>query len=359
MVRRLTMAKATKRSNRMGQNEPALSSRAGLLPRKVFNLDDFIADLLALGNKPVGTMFNFNASHFSILCRLARDVLMAQPSHLELSAPVKLAGDLHGQYYDLLRLFHFGGLPPHENYLFLGDYVDRGLQSLETICLLLALKVKYPENFFLLRGNHECANISRVYGFFDECKRRYNLKVWMNFVEVFAVLPYTALVDNKILCLHGGLSPELHHLAQLTDLKRPHGNIPTTGLLCDLLWSDPNPGGTGWGPNDRGVSYTFGADVLKTFCSNNDIDLVCRAHQVVEEGFEFFGQRKLVTIFSAPNYCQEFDNSAALLSVGETLECHFIVWKSDGFKKHMRALHMEQVAGKGGKRGRRISPTRF
>ena len=169
-----------------------------------------------------------------------------------------LPGDIHGQYSDLLRLFEYGGLPPRYNYLFLGDYVDRGKQSLETICLLLSYKIKYPNNFFLLRGNHECASINRIYGFYDECKRRYNVRLWKVFTECFNCLPVAALIDEKILCMHGGLSPELHNLNQIKGLPRPI-EVPETGLLCDLLWSDPSSDIRGWGENERGVSYTFGA----------------------------------------------------------------------------------------------------
>ncbi|CAI0378221.1 unnamed protein product, partial [Linum tenue] len=174
------------------------------------------------------------------------------------------AGDIHGQYSDLLRLFEYGGLPPHANYLFLGDY---------------AYKIKYPENFFLLRGNHECASINRIYGFFDECKRRFNVRLWKTFTDCFNCLPVAALIDEKILCMHGGLSPDLHNLDQIRNLARPT-DVPDTGLLCDLLWSDPSKDVQGWGMNDRGVSFTFGADKVAEFLQKHDLDLICRAHQV-------------------------------------------------------------------------------
>jgi serine/threonine-protein phosphatase PP1 catalytic subunit len=193
---------------------------------------------------------------------------------------LRLSGDIHGQYSDLLRLFEYGGFPPEANYLFLGDYVDRGKQSLETICLLLAYKIKYPENFFLLRGNHECASINRIYGFYDECKRRFNVRLWKSFTDSFNCLPVAALIDDKILCMHGGLSPDLTNLDQIRNLPRPIA-VPDTGLLCDLLWSDPCRDVKGWGMNDRGVSYTFGPDKVQEFLTKHDLDLVCRAHQVV------------------------------------------------------------------------------
>ena len=161
----------------------------------------------------------------------------------------------------------------------MGDYVDRGKQSIETICLLLAYKIKYPENFFLLRGNHECASVNRIYGFYDECKRRFNVKLWKIFTDCFNCLPAAALIDEKILCMHGGLSPHLDRLDQIRNLKRP-ADVPESGLLCDLLWSDPSVNTRGWGPNERGVSYTFGADRVSEFLRKHDLDLICRAHQV-------------------------------------------------------------------------------
>lgn len=168
--------------------------------------------------------------------------------------------------------------------MFLGDYVDRGKQSLETICLLLAYKIKYPENFFLLRGNHECASINRIYGFYDECKRRYNIKLWKTFTDCFNCLPVAAIVDEKIFCCHGGLSPDLQSMEQIRRIMRPT-DVPDQGLLCDLLWSDPDKDTMGWGENDRGVSFTFGAEVSifsfyykllsQAFFDSVD-DLICR-----------------------------------------------------------------------------------
>ncbi|KAD6795800.1 hypothetical protein E3N88_06696 [Mikania micrantha] len=255
-----------------------------------------------------------------------RRVEMAMNFFSGIKVMLNVPSDIHGQYSDLLRLFEYGGLPPQANYLFLGDYVDRGKQSLETICLLLAYKVKYPNNFFLLRGNHECASINRIYGFYDECKRRFNVKLWKTFSDCFNCLPVAALIDEKILCMHGGLSPDLHNLDQISNLRRPT-DVPDSGLLCDLLWSDPCVDVKGWGMNDRGVSFTFGADTVTEFLEKHDLDLVCRAHQVVEDGYEFFANRQLVTVFSAPNYCGEFDNAGAMMSVDETLMCSFQILK--------------------------------
>ncbi|RZC22427.1 Serine/threonine-protein phosphatase PP1 isoform B [Glycine soja] len=241
-------------------------------------LDDIINRLLEVPTLPAKQV-QLSESEIRQLCVVSREIFLQQPNLLELEAPIKICGDVHGQYSDLLRLFEYGGLPPEANYLFLGDYVDRGKQSLETICLLLAYKIKYPENFFLLRGNHECASINRIYGFYDECKRRFNVRLWKTFTDCFNCLPVAALVDEKILCMHGGLSPDLNNLDQIRNLQRPT-DVPDTGLLCDLLWSDPSKDVQGWGMNDRGVSYTFGADKVSQFLQKHDLDLVCRAHQV-------------------------------------------------------------------------------
>ena len=270
---------------------------------------------------------NLSENEIKFLISKSKEIFMNQPTFLELESPISVCGDTHGQYPDLLKLFEAGGFPPEANYLFLGDYVDRGKYSLETICLLLAYKIKYEENFFLLRGNHECASINRIYGFYDECKKRYNLKIWKAFIDVFNCLPIAASIDDKILLMHGGLSPELKNVEQLKKIMRPT-DVPEEGLLCDLLWSDPDASCDGWGPNDRGVSVVFNQNVLKKFLEKNDLDLICRAHQVVEEGYEFFGDRELVTVFSAPNYCGEFDNAGAMMVIDENLMCSFKVIKS-------------------------------
>lgn len=297
-----------------------------------FDVDSIINKLLEVKNCKPGKQVNLSEQEVRNLCLKSREVFMQQPILLELEAPLKICGDIHGQYFDLLRLFEYGGYPPDANYLFLGDYVDRGKQSLETVCLLLAYKIKYPENFFLLRGNHECASINRIYGFYDECKRRYSIKLWKTFTDCFNCLPIVALIDDKILCMHGGLSPELSNLEQIVRIMRPV-DVPDTGLLCDLLWSDPEKGIRGWGDNERGVSFTFGTEIVDNFLRKHDIDLICRAHQVVEDGYEFFAKRQLVTIFSAPNYCGEFDNSGALMSVDESLMCSFQILRPVENKK--------------------------
>ena len=274
-----------------------------------------------------GKEINLSEDEIKFLCSESKNIFLKQPILLELGACLNICGDIHGQFYDLLHLFELGGYPPEKNYLFLGDYVDRGKQSIETICLLLAYKIKYPENFFLLRGNHECSSVNRIYGFFDECKRRYSIKLWKNFIDCFNCLPIAAIIEDTIFCCHGGLSPDLIFVNQIKNIIRPT-DVPEYGMLCDILWSDPdNDAEDYFGYNERGISVTFSKKLLQKFLSDNNLELLCRAHQVVEEGYEFFGNNSCVTVFSAPNYCGMFDNSGAMMVVDENLKCSFNIIK--------------------------------
>ncbi len=309
-------------SNPSPQDKDEVAAGIAMGEIKDIDLDDFIKRLLDAGyaGKVTKSVCLKNAE-IAAICHRVREVLLSQPSLLELDAPVKIVGDVHGQYTDLIRMFEMCGFPPKSNYLFLGDYVDRGKQSLETILLLFCYKLKYPENFFLLRGNHECANVTRVYGFYDECKRRCNVKIWKTFIDTFNALPIAAIVAAKIFCVHGGLSPALSHMDDIRNIARPT-DVPDYGLLNDLLWSDPADMEQDWEANERGVSYCFGKKVITDFLAANDFDLVCRAHMVVEDGYEFFTDRVLVTVFSAPNVSFSFgsDVNWAVLTRSSTAE---------------------------------------
>ena len=254
----------------------------------------------------------------------ARAKFMDASMLLELTPPIKICGDIHGQYYDLLRIFDRCGFPPEANYLFLGDYVDRGKHSVESLILLYCYKIIYPKKVFLLRGNHECAAINKLYGFFDDVKRRYNMRLFKMFTDVFNCMPTAAVISGKILCMHGGLSPELRTVEQIAAIERPM-DVPDKGILCDLLWADPEEGIQDYVPSDRGVSYLFGEQVVGDFLDRVDMDLIVRAHQVMEKGYGFFAQRQLVTLFSAPCYCGEFDNAAAVMNIDEKLQCSFVI----------------------------------
>lgn len=186
-----------------------------------------------------------------------------------------------------------------------------------------------------------------MYGFYDECKRRTNVKIWKTFIDVFNTLPITGLVAGKIFCVHGGISPSLNNLDDIRTIIRPT-DVPEFGLLNDLLWSDPSDTAVDWEDNERGVSYCFGKKIVNEFLSTFDLDLVCRAHMVVEDGYQFFNERTLVTVFSAPNYCGEFDNFGAIMSVNEELLCSFELLTPTEHPP----LHKMQQASKGGRRQR-------
>ncbi|KAI9484218.1 MAG: Metallo-dependent phosphatase [Benjaminiella poitrasii] len=295
--------------------------------RKILNIDACIERLLAAGSasRRFGlTNICFKKSEIIYICKSVKAIFMRQPSLIEIHPPVKVMGDIHGQYNDLLRLFDLGGYPPASNYLLLGDYVDRGKQSLETILLLFCYKIRYPENFFLLRGNHECADVSRKYGFYDECVRRIDADVWKTFIDVFNTLPIAGLIGGKIFCVHGGISPSMHSMDDVRSIVRPTA-IPEKGLLSDLLWSDPKEKTVvDWAVNTRGIGHYFGPKALEEFLEKFDLLLVCRSHTVTENGYKLFENQKLVTIFSAPAY-RSCNNKGAIMTVDEKLRCSFKV----------------------------------
>ncbi|KAF7637963.1 Serine/threonine-protein phosphatase [Meloidogyne graminicola] len=271
------------------------------------------------------------ADEMLALIRMAQMVFQSQPMLVEVPPPVTICGDIHGQYSDLLRIFDTIGYPPATNYVFLGDYVDRGSHNLETIALLFCYKIKYPKNFYLLRGNHETSITNAIYGFQQEIARRYGDHrkdingMWGAFNIVFSQMPIAGLIGGRILCMHGGLSPNLTSLDQIRQLPRGWYDPPNNqGIMMDLLWADPDSRITGWQTSPRGCSYLFGDDVIIQMTALLNIDMVVRAHQVVQDGYEINGTQKLVTVFSAPNYAGQFDNAGAVMFVERSLRCMFL-----------------------------------
>lgn len=230
------------------------------------------------------------------ICERAKEILVEESNVERVDAPVTICGDIHGQFYDLLELFRVGGEIPKTNYLFLGDFVDRGHYSVESFLILLALKVRYPDRITLIRGNHESRQITQVYGFYDECTRKYgSVNVWRFCTDVFDYLALAAIVDNQVFCVHGGLSPSLQYMDQIRAINRKQ-EVPHEGAMCDLMWSDPDDV-AGWSISPRGAGYLFGADIVQEFFHQNNINFMTRAHQLVMEGY-----RTMFPIMAARHY---------------------------------------------------------
>ncbi|XP_064240703.1 serine/threonine-protein phosphatase 2A catalytic subunit alpha isoform-like [Aotus nancymaae] len=262
-------------------------------------------------------------SQVKSLCEKAKEILTKESNVQEVRCPVTVCGDVNGQFHDLMELFRSGGKSPDTNSLFIGDCVDRGYYSVETVTLLVALKVPYHECITILQGNHESRQITQVYCFYDDCLRKYgNANVWNILQIFFDYLPLTALVDRQIFCLHGGLWPYIDTL----DHIRAHGRlqeVPHEGPMCDLLWSDPDDRG-GWGISPRGAGYTFGQDISETFNYANGLTLVSRVNQLLMEGYNWCDDRNVVMIVSAPNYCYYCGNQAAIMELDSTLKYSFL-----------------------------------
>jgi serine/threonine-protein phosphatase 4 catalytic subunit len=250
------------------------------------------------------------------ICNSAIELLTDLPNVVSVNTPVTVCGDTHGQFFDLLELFAIGGQCPDTNYLFLGDYVDRGYYSLETFFLLLCLKLRFPQRMTLLRGNHESRQTTQAYGFYDEVMRKYNdSTMWDLFNSVFDVLPLCGVIGQKVFCVHGGLSPVLTDIEQIQKLDRKK-EVPERGPICDLLWSDPEsvPSFT---ISPRGAGYLYGENAVRTFNHKNKLTLICRAHQLASDGYFEWFDRKLFTVWSAPNYCYRGGNPASILEIDE------------------------------------------
>lgn len=250
------------------------------------------------------------------LCERVRSILMEESNIQPVSSPVTICGDIHGQFWDLLELLRKGGDVPQTSYIFMGDFVDRGHYSLETVSLLLVLKAKHPDRVTLLRGNHESRQITQVYGFYDECQQKYgSALVWKACCSVFDYLNLAAIIDGETLCVHGGLSPDIRTLDQIRVLSRAQ-EIPHEGAFCDLMWSDPDDIDN-WAISPRGAGWLFGGNVTREFNHVNSLSLIARAHQLVQEGYKYMFDDQLVTVWSAPNYCYRCGNMASILTIHE------------------------------------------
>ncbi|KAG7023796.1 Serine/threonine-protein phosphatase BSL2 [Cucurbita argyrosperma subsp. argyrosperma] len=327
LVRQLSIDQFENEGRRVSYGTPESATAARKLLDRQMSINSVPKTVIAHLLKPRGwkppvrRQFFLDSNEIADLCESAEKIFSSEPSVLELKAPIKIFGDLHGQFGDLMRLFD-----EYIDYLFLGDYVDRGQHSLETITLLLALKVEYPNNVHLIRGNHEAADINALFGFRIECIERMGERdgiwTWHRINRLFNWLPLAALIEKKIICMHGGIGRSINHLEQIESLQRPITMEAGSIVLMDLLWSDPteNDSVEGLRPNARGPGLvTFGPDRVMEFCNNNDLQLIVRAHECVMDGFERFAQGHLITLFSATNYCGTANNAGAILVLGRDL----------------------------------------
>lgn len=246
------------------------------------------------------------------ICREEDNVLF-------LPAPIIVCGDIHGQMFDLFKLFSLSPELPESRYLFLGDYVDRGYQSIQTFIYLAYLKVKFPTSIYLLRGNHEGRSVNMGYGFRNQCVTVYGHSgLWEKFNSAFDSLPYAAVVNDKYFCVHGGLSPDLSTIEEVMLFDR-FQDIPEEGPLSDLVWSDPDESGRveGYRPNTRGAGHIFGEKIVDEFLARNNLSCILRAHQIAAEGFKWIYENKLAIVWSAPNYTYKSNNKACVFCINK------------------------------------------
>eukprot|EP01105_Mastigella_eilhardi_P015455 TRINITY_DN3536_c0_g1_i2.p1 TRINITY_DN3536_c0_g1~~TRINITY_DN3536_c0_g1_i2.p1 ORF type:complete len:630 (-),score=150.08 TRINITY_DN3536_c0_g1_i2:57-1721(-) len=263
----------------------------------------------------------YEADVMTILQR-AQAIFQTEPNVVDVEAPVTICGDVHGQFYDLLKLFEIGGPVNKTTYLFMGDYVDRGVFSCEVVLLLYSLKILFPKTFWLLRGNHESRHLSEYFTFKNECEHKYGHDLYEAFQQSFDSLPIAAIVNGQFLCVHGGLSPAIRTVDEIRQIHR-FREPPPSGAFCDLLWADPAEdfdAGLPYRHNEiRGCSFAFNYQAAIQFLDRNNLLCLVRAHEAQDEGYKMYSGREgssfpsVITIFSAPNYLDAYGNKAAVL----------------------------------------------
>ena len=248
----------------------------------------------------------------------AIDVFDNEGVLIDVPSDIHVVGDIHGNIDDLLRIFEKFGYPPKTKYLFLGDYEDRGRYGLEVVIFLLSLKVKYPKFIFMIRGNHEILHVSQNYGFLSECQMKYTSILFYQIHQIFRKLPIVAVVAKRIICVHGGIGPELANIKNLRSMMKVP-EVRESSLLTDIIWSDPKEKEEQFTPNDRGCGYYFNAKALDKFLKENDLDLLIRSHELCNGyNFPFADTEQCITVFSNSDYCGK-KNNAAVINISATL----------------------------------------
>lgn len=286
------------------------------------HVNNLFSDIHLLADGRAGLVLPFPEPNY--ILDLAHEIIKichVEPTLLELEGPMIVVGDLHGHLLDLYRIFQFFGMPPATNYLFIGDIVDRGEFSIETLCLIYVLKILYPKNVFIIRGNHEFRNTSINGGLLIESEKTYpHTEVFEALVNSFRYIPLAAKIGNKILCVHGGLSPSFTSLEQLAAVQRPVDTYDDS-ILCGLLWSDPSEKTQTFMPSPRGTGFLFGNKAISAFLKNNQLDMIIRGHECVKNGFLSRFDGKVMTVFSASNYCGVTNNKGAVAMIDENNNC--------------------------------------
>ena len=299
-------------------------------------INKVIKQILSTRNKLATESAHLDITQIKLVLDEIKKVLISEPIFLELHPPITLVGDVHGQLYDLLRIFEKCGYPPDTNYLFLGDYIDRGFRSIETITLLFCYKILYPQNIYLLRGNHEISFVNYCRGFIDDIKKEYDdTSIYDKFNDIFNYLPLASIIDDQVFCVHGGISPKLTSFDEIKKIEKPvtadeffNGEKFVEGFITDFLFAECDTDIDDWRPGPNNLSILFGQKTLNDFVQKFNLKMVCRGHEVADGiWYPFSPNNSLLTIFSASKFRLIHENRAAVVNLNKNLEFEVVTFE--------------------------------